>query len=285
MSAPNTDPRALGAPPLCADPGPIDGVACEERTGHEGLHNGFLFSWERRPDGNIGNMGYSGPRRPPAPSTPVGEGGLCVQVMRDGLLCGKGPQFWEHMFRNGHDFISEREGGPSELSRIEELRFAMRAACVHESWSELETVLEETYDLIETRDDLSARPPVPPPLETGEANGWLGFDEAYTSFWTGWLETHPSYMTPATYPSFRAGWKAGRAPLERQVEEQASLIRSLTAAGEVDGRTRLLAALQERDEALREIAADWMHEGSPASFCPHCVAERALVSDSGGEEE
>jgi hypothetical protein len=265
------DPRALGAPPqdcsLCGRP------ADEDQRGLCALHPKILPSW----------VDLEFPE--PAPSTPVGEGGLCTQVMLDGLLCGKGPQFWEHLFRNGHDFKPSVEGGPSELSRIEELRFAMRAACVHESWSELETVLEETYDLIETRDDLSARPPVPPPLETGEANGWLGFDEAYTSFWTGWLETHPSYMTPATYPSFRAGWKAGRAPLERQVEEQASLIRSLTAAGEVDGRTRLLAALQERDEALREIAADWMHEGSPASFCPHGVAERALASDSGGEEE
>jgi ribosomal protein L37E len=278
-----SDPRAPGAPTphhqqyecmRC-------GVQVEDMEAHECEARCELCGFPRdEPAPRLGCPGHvGGTYELPSRS----EGGLCVQVMRDGLLCGKGPQFWEHMFRNGHDFISEREGGPSELSRIEELRFAMRAACVHESWSELETVLEETYDLIETRDDLSARPPVPPPLETGEANGWLGFDEAYTSFWTGWLETHPSYMTPATYPSFRAGWKAGRAPLERQVEEQASLIRSLTAAGEVDGRTRLLAALQERDEALREIAADWMHEGSPASFCPHCVAERALVSDSGGE--
>jgi hypothetical protein len=45
--------------------------------------------------------------------------------------------------------VSEVERA-NELSRTEEIRFAMRAACVHESWGELEYVLEELFDLVES---------------------------------------------------------------------------------------------------------------------------------------
>jgi hypothetical protein len=168
----------------------------------------------------------------PAPSTPVGEGQepkcYCGQVESNQIVHGPEPG---NAFT--HPFAPEPEGGPSELSR-EGGKMLLRHT--DECFVAAARSVYHTF--------------VPPPLETGATERWEGFDEAYTSFWTGWFETHPGYMTPATYPSFQAGWKAARAPLERQVE---SLTRNRDFWWDL--------AIARGDE----------------------LAERALASDSGGE--
>lgn len=134
----------------------------------------------------------------------------------------------------------------------------------------------------------------------------------YTTMQAGPISSHDHLS--AQRDAYAEGWTAGRAPLEAALAEARALLARWDAAADSKARGEApydppewweshihmirrqrdgllndwraeMAKNREMAEALREIANAWTHEGSPAPFCPHCVAERALGGGDAGQED